>query len=223
MDCFLNVLDSLDEYYGRITILTANDVSKMRENSALVRAGRIDVIIEIPSCTNQILSMLQFYFKDFDPSNTVLDKSIVITPAQLTQLIHTLNDSNKIVVAINKHVNFAKVNLEVMNSICYENVTVEDQDNGDLPLQNLSGEMSECMNKNRHQLSYERRIKNMTNKLIIYDMKIKKRLEILDKATEPDRIEYDRWLLEKRALEIRLSKVTSQSEIYERTLSMRKN
>jgi SpoVK/Ycf46/Vps4 family AAA+-type ATPase len=227
MDCFLNVLDGLDEYYGRITVLTANDISRMRENTALVRAGRIDVIAEIPMCSHtQILSIIQFYFKDFDPSTVTLNKNIIITPSQLTQLIFTLNDENKIITAINKHVNFAKVNLETMNAICYENVANNiDDDNHDkiIKCTNEKSFIKEDGNKNRHQKSFARRIKSMTDNLTIYDMKIKRRLEIIDKISEPDRLEYEKWLLEKRLIEIRLSKTSSAYDIYEHKLAMRKN
>lgn len=224
MDCFLNVLDGLDEYYGRITILTANDISKMRENPALVRAGRIDVIVEIPMCSHlQILSILQFYFKDFDPVTTILDKNVTITPSQLTQLIFTLNDVNKIITAMNKHINFTKVNLEAMNSICYENIVDKNNDETDIENLSYSGLPKIDDTKNRHQKSFARRIKKMTEDLTIYDMKIKRRFEIIDKISESDRIVYDQWLLEKRALEIRLSKTMSDSDIYDHRLSMQKN
>ncbi len=112
MDCFLNILDGLDESYGRITIFTANDVEKIVSNRALVRPGRIDAIVKLGHCTlGQIEAILQFYFEDtrkspLDAKDAIkqrLDPDIVVSPAQLTQLILIVNDPSKVVDILNKH------------------------------------------------------------------------------------------------------------------------
>ena len=222
LDCFLNVLDGLDEYHGRITILTANDISTMKQNPALIRAGRIDTIIEILPCkAAQILAILQFYFKDFDVANANIDKSVSVTPSQLTQLIITLNDAQKIVAAVNKQINFNDVDLEVMNSICYEfaddNVVEDDNDNVHM---SKSGDDTD-IDEPRHIRRVKSKIDTIAADIEILNVKINSMTPVMDAAGESDKILLEQWKLNKRTLEFRLAKNTMQLKIFNKREEIR--
>lgn len=61
-DCFLNVLDGLDESAGRITMITCNDINKLKQMKALMRPGRIDRLVEVSYCTvEQMIDLIAFY------------------------------------------------------------------------------------------------------------------------------------------------------------------
>jgi len=116
IDCFLNILDGLDEYHGRITIISANDVSRITETKALVRPGRIDVVVELPKCgSEQIKDILKFYFER-DPEVEIED-NIQISPAQLTQIILSVKDINRIVRLLNKHKNLSNTNVTEVSAL----------------------------------------------------------------------------------------------------------
>lgn len=217
LDCFLNVLDGLDEYHGRITILTANDISAMEQNPALIRAGRIDTIIEILPCkAAQILAILQFYFKDFDIANANINKSVSVTPSQLTQLIITLNDPEKIVTAVNKQINFDNVNMEVMNSICYEftdDSVINDEDGNLSVSKSVNGDNSEEEDPGRIR-RLKAKIIGMNTAIEILNLKIDKMTPVMDAAGESDKISLEQWKLNKRTLEFRIAKNTMELEIF---------
>lgn len=106
----INSLDGVDEHYGRINILTANDLSVLERDPALLRAGRIDRIIYVTYCTHQqLIGILQLYFGEFKDK---LNENIVITPSILIQIIHCYNDINKVLKIINHIVKFNKFSLE---------------------------------------------------------------------------------------------------------------
>jgi chaperone BCS1 len=110
MDCLLNIFDGLDEAYGRITIMTANDPERITNTRALVRPGRIDAMVKVTHCTTtQIEAILKFYYKDFRVGH--LDQEIVVTPAQLTQLILLFDCPGRIVEILNKYKNMADVDM----------------------------------------------------------------------------------------------------------------
>ena len=57
MGTILNELDGVNENYGRILIITANDISKFDKvegTKALFRAGRIDVKVELGNSSSSI-------------------------------------------------------------------------------------------------------------------------------------------------------------------------
>lgn len=75
----LNFLDGIDESYGRLTIITANNISDILDNKALCRPGRIDHIIELKHCdfkqVKQISTMYDFEFID-DEINQFVDMDL---------------------------------------------------------------------------------------------------------------------------------------------------
>jgi AAA+ superfamily predicted ATPase len=110
-DCILNILDGLDESYGRITILTTNNLKKIKAMQALVRPGRIDVTIHVTHCTvEQIKKMFELYFDN--PLEQEINTSVIITPAKLIQLFTLIKDNTKIAPFLNKHNDFTDFDVE---------------------------------------------------------------------------------------------------------------
>lgn len=92
MDCILNFLDGIDESYGRITIITANNIYSITSNDALCRPGRIDHFIELPTCDeSQIKQIIEMY--EINLSNIEIDMiaKSSITPAKLINLLNKYN------------------------------------------------------------------------------------------------------------------------------------
>jgi len=120
MNTLLNILDGVDETHGRINILSANNIKKLENDNALLRPGRIDKVIHMTKCCDdQIEKILEIFFPGC--GNNVANKlntNIEITPAILTQIIITLNDIDKIVKFLNKHVTFNNMNYnELFNNM----------------------------------------------------------------------------------------------------------
>ncbi len=64
MDCFLNAIDGVAEPHGRIILMSANEPECILKNSALIRPGRIDKIIEIKACNiDQIQRMYNLFYE----------------------------------------------------------------------------------------------------------------------------------------------------------------
>lgn len=111
-DCILNILDGIDESYGRILIITTNDLHKIQSIPALIRPGRVDTAIYMTYCDRkQIIKFLQFYF-DLESLECDLNLNIRITPAQLIQAIYLLNDHQKVIKILNDTIDFTNCSVE---------------------------------------------------------------------------------------------------------------
>lgn len=214
LDCFLNVLDGVDEYYGRITILTTNNLETITENSkALVRPGRIDTIVEVPICTiKQIEKILKFYFSTDVQIN--LDQTIIITPAQLTQLIFAVNDINRVIHVLNKNKNFSKINIEKVNDI-YQQATEPASDEiiseSD---QQLNTDNSDDDSNDDPHLWRKKRITAQKEKLSTIVLKIGQLKDAVDSMSKQERIRYDRLVLSKESTELAIGDLTKKLELH---------
>jgi len=110
-DCILNIIDGLDESYGRIVVMTTNNLNIIKAMPSLVRPGRIDVTVNVTLCTTfQICKIMELYYeKSFDD---LIKQNIKITPAKLIQLISLIKDDTKIVDTLNKILDFSKFDVE---------------------------------------------------------------------------------------------------------------
>jgi hypothetical protein len=107
-DFFLNFLDGIFEKHGMIAIITANNMEKIREYSALLRPGRIDKIIEVGLCTiKQIENMLSQYYGDHD--NSLLNKEIVISPSHLMKLMQETPNVRDVYLLLNTRIDFSEI------------------------------------------------------------------------------------------------------------------
>lgn len=103
MDALLNVLDGVNGTHGRITIMTANDISSLKRVQGLLRPGRIDRIIELSMCSNmQIKQILALNF-DKDIKDITINKNVELTPASLNKLIQIAEDYDLVIDYLNKH------------------------------------------------------------------------------------------------------------------------
>lgn len=126
MNTLLNILDGVDETHGRINILSANNLSKLSNDTALCRPGRIDKVIHFSyCCDDQIEKILEIFFPGETSKHVKkLDKDIIITPATLTQIIITLNNITKVIMFLNEHKNFKKMEYNVLfNNMSHYNDT----------------------------------------------------------------------------------------------------
>ena len=82
IDCILNVLDGIMETYGRIVIMTANEVDVIKEIPALIRPGRIDKCILIDYCSVSQIKKFIFNFFGKEVSESSINITKPTTPAQ---------------------------------------------------------------------------------------------------------------------------------------------
>lgn len=132
-DCVLNIIDGIEENYGRLTFLTTNNISKITNMEGLLRPGRIDAQINISYCTiDQINGFFKLHFDNYDESQTLkINKNVCITPATLTHMILTLKNVTNIIKVLNQFVNFKKSTLEELLPEVTFNDDIEDND--DIP------------------------------------------------------------------------------------------
>ena len=80
----LNLLDGVNENTGRILIMTTNCVDDI--DPALIRPGRIDIVIDFKKMTPEdLISMYEYYYQtEFPPELTSHVPANTFTPAQVT-------------------------------------------------------------------------------------------------------------------------------------------
>ena len=216
MDCFLNILDGIDEYYGRITILTTNNLDKISSTKALVRPGRIDVIVELTTCTIlQIESIIKCYVEDFDPNLMKINPDVIITPAQLIQLILILNDPNKIIAVLNKNKNFEKISHEKVLEIYHDNSKI---DIDLLPVKQKQLDDGDDLDEPKSRLS--KQIEQEKKKLSVVELKISQNEKKIDTMPVMDKLKYDRCVLSKKTIELRLEKLSERLELEQHNKKM---
>lgn len=104
MDCLLNFLDGIDESYGRITLITANDISSIMNNDALCRPGRIDHMVKLEFCNNdQVQKISNIY--NFELSNNEIEIIVnsKITPAKLINIFSISTNNDELLEKIKKN------------------------------------------------------------------------------------------------------------------------
>ncbi|MCZ6910749.1 MAG: AAA family ATPase [Rickettsia endosymbiont of Ixodes persulcatus] len=206
-DCLLNVLDGVDENYGRITIMTANDFEILNSLKALMRPGRIDMIVNISHCSNdQINNILKSYYPE---SEFKLDDGIQITPAKLIQLILVLGSIERIISVLNKYKSFDDVSIEkVLN---FKNITNINDDNGNINNsdddENSEDDIaSEADLEDKYNITWrERQLKNQTKRLK-HD---KTALEIMEKQLDIKN-EKEKLLLDRKRITVKLAEISLQ-------------
>lgn len=172
-DCILNILDGIDENYGRITIMTTNKLDVLENIDALMRPGRIDKVIEVTFCSkSQIIGIIKFFFGN-DIVEMNLEDSIKITPAKLVHLIQYLGNCEIVFKIMNKIKDFTTVDVNKMELV---EKHLADLDKGDLNIKEdlKDGANDENEDANAEELRWERRIKRRIHiykrKKLLYDM-----------------------------------------------------
>lgn len=189
-DCLLNIFDGLDETYGRITVLTTNDIKILKSVPSLTRPGRMDVVVKLSYCTiKQIAEILRLYCEDNFEIN-IFDKNIIITPAKLIQLLTIIKDPSVVISVLNKYKDFTDLDIED-----YIN------DNKDVIVKNhKKDDDKEITDDNTIQkFQWE---KLMEIKATNLD-KMKKKLTIMEKNHDTDN-EKQKLVLEKKKIDYRI-------------------
>ena len=105
-NCLLNVLDGIDEGYGRVTIFTCNDSKNMESIKGFNRPGRIDKFVEVTLCdTKHVSAILKFHYPEYKFN---IKSGISISPATLIQIILIKNNPEFVEAVLNKVSNFNK-------------------------------------------------------------------------------------------------------------------
>lgn len=84
----LNILDGVLETPQRLTIMTTNFVQKL--DPALLRPGRIDMILEFRKCSiEMLLAMVQNFFRTNVDTSKLLDENLneLLTPAEVQEVL----------------------------------------------------------------------------------------------------------------------------------------
>lgn len=116
-DCFLNIIDGIDECYGRITFLTTNDITRVNSVKALLRPGRIDVQVHVTYCdSDQITRIIDNYCDennaDVNEISNKIDERVKITPAVLIHLTKYIKNKQHVILYLNKLIDFTNVTIE---------------------------------------------------------------------------------------------------------------
>lgn len=208
-DCILNILDGLDESYGRITVLTTNNLQKIKSIQALVRPGRIDVTVHITHCTiEQIKKMFELYFDN--PVEQEINTTVVITPAKLIQLFTLIKDSNKIVSFLNKYQNFTDFDVEKYIDVITKNAN--DGEGGEIDLQDV--EIG--TNKNKANLDrppyWQTQFKKKEKKFNIFKDKFKLFEDTIDLTSEKNKLLFEKKKLDFKIRELEYEKSKKKCE-----------
>lgn len=103
-DCLLGLIDGVDECYGRLVFITANDKNSILDKfPALLRHGRIDMQIKFTYCTSeQIREIVKLFSPNYNDYE--LDPRILITPCHLIHLLQVMRDPEKTIELLNKEI-----------------------------------------------------------------------------------------------------------------------
>jgi SpoVK/Ycf46/Vps4 family AAA+-type ATPase len=203
-DCLLNVLDGVDENYGRITIMTANDYETLTSIKAMMRPGRIDMIVNVTFCSKeQIDSIIKFYFPNREFK---VDDGVEITPAKLIQIILIVGDLEKIVQVLNKHKSFDDLSIEKIlgfKNVGHKNGDEEEADDDESDSKSDSSE-----DEDELDITWkERRIRRLTKKLDAQ----KSQLDLMEKQVE-QQSEKEKLLLERKRIAVKLQEISLEEQ-----------
>ena len=84
----LNILDGVLETPQRLIIMTTNYPSKL--DAALLRPGRIDLILEFKRCSvDMLLTMVQNFYENVVDTGPLMDDSLneILTPAEVQEIL----------------------------------------------------------------------------------------------------------------------------------------
>lgn len=96
-NCFLNILDGVENTHGRILIMTTNNISVLNTIVGLTRPGRIDNTVEFTPCDTLLATkILQYHFE----CDVVIPYDIKIHQCKLIQLIETYKSIDEILANI---------------------------------------------------------------------------------------------------------------------------
>ena len=195
----LNILDGVDENHGRITIFTANNVQTFTNIKALIRPGRIDKIIKITFCDkDQIIRTLQLFFDNNNIYDNIKD-NIIITPANLIQIIMYVNKPELVIEILNDIIDFNKLKNE---DLCDKLQTY------------LENDTLTC-NDNINIIDNKKITKNIVNKNIINKNTNKNRIKkkvIKDNRTILVKI-YENILIYIKMIELHLQNINVNNDI----------
>ena len=238
-DCILNILDGIDENHGRITIITTNDLDRIKKFKSLIRPGRIDIAIKVTYCTSdQLKRIIKFYFDVDDISKYKIKDNIVITPAQLLQILYLLNDVNKVITLLNKFIDFTSLDIEkeIFNIKFIEqkpktdpndpNQTDLDIDEMDDAMGNMQGKKKKSFKKkssfsrskrssnrsNYKNNRLQRSITNVNNRILGNQKTIDKLELSMDKRTDLIKLDIEARKLRLKMDELRKDKLNAMME-----------
>lgn len=202
-DCLLNVIDGVDENYGRITVMTANDCEVLTKIEAMMRPGRIDMVVHVSLCTVlQIKQIISFHF-DMDIDQIIIEGDIKISPAKLIHLIMSVGQYIEVIKILTANNDFTELSIEDMMKL------------NDEPNYKLKDTTSKKINKKDNIIEDDR---NKDDDIIMTNMecnirrrlaaidKLKLELQKLDKSLDNNN-EHDKLILQKKKINLRIDEL----------------
>lgn len=218
-DCLLNVLDGVEEHNGRITIMTTNSLDKVLCVEALVRPGRIDSVIEIGDCTTaQIEKIMRFHLDAKDDVEFKLNGNVEISPAQLTRLIQTVKDFEKVLNILNNNKNIKNISAEKFNSVC-DDFVKKIEKNEEMRNEEKKEDVEEIP---RNIKFLRRRIHKCNVNIEKIDIYIKEMSDSYSDLSDGDKIKYEKQVLLKKELEIKKKQLETSEKVELYDFSIRK-
>jgi len=202
-DKFLNILDGIDENYGRINIITTNDILRVETMQALLRPGRIDVQVKVSYCTeDQIFKILELYL-EIDITNIKLPKNLKITPATLIHIILLVNDFDKVMKILSQQIDFSKIIIEkiIDKYITNELPQIEQTDKSS----KLNSHKKKYKKKKSNTIKREKHNKDYDKLMVEYKV-LEHDIEI-DSNINVENAEIDHLQLEKKKIDIKILKL----------------
>ena len=123
LSTLLNILDGVLEQPGRILIMTSNHPEKL--DKALIRPGRVDVIVHFNYCKKHEIAEIVSAFTNYSMSKEDMENIVdeQLTPAEVTQIIfENFDDIPTMITRFTKK----KISLEKEPSEHQENTTMID-------------------------------------------------------------------------------------------------
>jgi SpoVK/Ycf46/Vps4 family AAA+-type ATPase len=193
-DCFLNILDGIDENKGRITFLTSNNLDLIKKTKGLLRPGRIDAQIMVSYCDN--FQMTEIFKLHFGEGECELNPNIIITPATLIHLILVIKNFQNVVKVLNNVVDFKKVvveDLKLKEIIEKVNLNVNSE-----VVDNISNDISPFISRERINTVYD--------KMYIKTLKTEHEFEKMNKA-QGLKAAKSSLLIQKKQIDLELKKI----------------
>lgn len=96
MDSILNFLDGIDESYGRLTFISANNINLITSNEALCRPGRIDHIVKLDCCDREQIKKIIVNCRNEEETDVELSEKDIddivamnVSPARFINVYNT--------------------------------------------------------------------------------------------------------------------------------------
>jgi ATP-dependent 26S proteasome regulatory subunit len=212
IDCILNFLDGIDESYGRLTLITANDIEPITSNDALCRPGRIDHMVKLDCCNkDQVRSITNIYEQTLTDEQIEEVEQTSISPAKLINFLNIYSDKDQLM----------------------DNIITKKEDDVDLNKGGISFNTAVSRSARRRSSRSSRRqaktpdvmnLRDLNRKKKLMENAIKRTEQRLDQLTGKD-ITNDTEIkmndIEKKIVQLKKQKIQHEKEQFEKLIKVK--